>query len=184
MANQSYSSNTGVSALPEFDQSKYPELYLDSLKLRMGIKILQQVLDQYTGALGEDPTYWNQQTNPALWTRLQNLSRIYGQATEAIPAGAVVNFYNNGGVLGVRNANASAAGKQCDAWCTTAVAAGSYGEFITQGTCFLIGGLTIGATYYLSNTNGLLSSGAGTVVQKVGRAIGVNTLLFKPELLA
>ena len=150
-----YSSNTGVSALPEFDQTKYPELYLDSLKLRNGIRILQQVLDLYTGTLGEDTAYWNQQTNPAIWTRLQNLNRIYAQATEAISAGAGVNFYNNGGTLGVRNANASAAGKQCDAWCTTAIAANAYGEFITQGTCFVIGGLTIGSTYYLSNTNGL-----------------------------
>lgn len=183
MAAQSFSTNTGISAIPEIDQSQYPSIYLDNLKLRIGIKILQGVLDTYTGALGEEPIYWNQQTNPANWNRLQNLTRTYGQATEAISAGAAVNFYNNAGVLGVRNANATAAGKPAHAFCTTSVASSAYGEFVQQGACFLIGGLTIGTTYYLSNTNGLISNGPGTVSQKIGYAIGTTTLIFRPDLV-
>jgi hypothetical protein len=183
MAAQGFSTNTGITAIPEFEQSKYPDLYLDSLKVRNGIKILQGVLDTYTGALGEEAAYWGQQTNPANWNRLQNLTRTYGQATEAIAAGALVNFYNNAGVLGVRNANATAVGKPAHAYATTAVASSSYGEFIQQGTCFLIGSLTIGTTYYLSNTNGLISAGAGTVSQKIGYAIGTSTLVFRPDLV-
>lgn len=183
MAAQGFSTNTGISAIPDIDQSKYPDIYVDNLKLRNGIKILQGVLDTYTGALGEERSYWGQQQNPAAWNRLQNLTRTYGVASEAIPAGALVNFFNNGGVLGVRNANASAAGKPAHGWCTTSVAAGEAGEFCQQGTCFLIGGLTIGATYYLSNTNGLVSSGAGTVAQRIGYAIGPNTLIIRPDLV-
>jgi hypothetical protein len=183
MAVQNYSTNTGISAIPEIDQTKYPDIWNDNLRLRNGIKLLQGVLDQYSGALGEDPAFWNQQPNPANWIRVQNLTRVYGLASEAISAGAVVNFWDNSGVLGVRNANASAAGKAAHAFCTTATAAGAYGEFILQGACFLIGGLTIGTTYYMSNTNGLLAAGPGTIVQRVGYAIGTNILIFNPALV-
>jgi hypothetical protein len=183
MATPGFSTNLGISAIPEFEQAKYPDLYIDALKVRNGIKILQGVMDTYTGALGEEAAYWNQQTNPANWNRLQNLTRTYAQAAEIIAAGALVNFFDNAGTLGVRNANATAAGKPAHAYATTAVAASSYGEFIQQGACFLIGSLTIGATYYLSNTNGLISAGAGTVPQKIGYAIGVSTLIFRPDLV-
>lgn len=183
MTVQGFSTNTGITALPEIPQDKYPEIYIDNLKLRNGIKILQGIIDTYCGALGEDPAYWGQQSNPANWNRLQNLTRTYALASENIAAGAVVNFYNNAGVLGVRNANATAAGKPAHAWSTTAITTGNYGEFIQQGACFLIGGLTIGTTYYLSNTNGLISNGAGTISQKVGYAIGPSTLIFRPDLV-
>jgi hypothetical protein len=183
MAAQGFSTNTGISAIPDISQSQYPEIYVDNLRLRNGIKILQGIIDTYTGALGEDPAYWGQQQNPAAWNRLQNLTRTYGIASETITAGAMVNFFNNAGALGVRNANATAAGKPAHGWCTTTVTAGNPGEFCQQGACFLVGGLTIGATYYLSNTNGLIAPAAGTVVQKVGYAIGTNTLILRPDLV-
>jgi hypothetical protein len=183
MSIQGFSTNTGISATPEIDQTKDPEIYIDNLKLRNGIKILQAVLDTYTGALGEEPAAWSQQTNPANWNRLQNLTRTYALASENIAAGAIVNFWNNAGVLGVRNANATAAGKPAHAWATSAILAGAYGEFIQQGTCFLITGLTPGTTYYLSNTAGLIAAGAGTVAQKIGYALGAQTLVFRPDLI-
>jgi hypothetical protein len=184
MANtQNFSSNTGISAVPEVPQDRYPEIYVDNLKIRNGIKILQGLLDTYTGALGEDPAYWDQQPNPAAWNRIQNLTRTYAKASEAIAAGALVNFWNNSGTLGVRNANATLAGKPCHAFATTAVASGSYGEFIQQGTCFLIGSLTVGATYYLSNTNGLATNAPGVILQRIGYAIGPSTLVFRPDLI-
>ena len=183
MTTPGFSTNTGISAIPEIPQDKYPEIYIDNLKLRNGIKILQGIIDTYTGALGEDPTYWNQQTNPANWVRLQNLTRTYALASENITAGAAINFWNNAGVLNVRNANASAAGKPCHGWCTTSVLSGAYGEFCQQGACFLIGSLTPGTTYYLSNTAGLISNAPGTISQKIGYAIGSSTLIFRPDLV-
>jgi hypothetical protein len=95
----------------------------------------------------------------------------------------VVNFYNNGGVLGVRNANGSTAGKAAHAWSGAAVASGNYGEFFREGICYLIGSMTIGTTYYMSGTNGLISNVPGTISQKVGYAIGTNTLVFRPDLV-
>lgn len=179
---QQFSTNTGIAATPEFSQSQFPGIYLDSLRLRQGIKILQSVLDTYTGALGEEPTYWNQ-VGATSWNRLANLTRTYAQATEYIVAGAMVNFYSNAGVLAVRNANASAAGRQCHAFSNGIVNVGAYGEFIQQGICYLVGGLTPGITYYLSNTDGLIANAAGTISQKIGYAMGPNILVFRPDLV-
>ena len=181
-ATQEYSTNSGISALPEIDQRKYPEIYLDLLKLRNGVKVLQGALDSYTGTIGEEPDQWGNQPDPAWWHRLQNLTRTYALASEPLPAGSVVNFWDNAGNLGVRKANAGS-GRTAHAFTTAAVDTATYGEFIHQGTCFSIGGLTIGVTYYLSNTAGLLSAGPGTVPQKVGYAIGTNILIFNPELV-
>lgn len=183
MTTGSYSTNLGVSATPEIPQDKYPEIYIDNLKLRNALKTLQSVMDIYTGALGEDPAFWANQSNPTSWYRIQNLTRIYALASETIVAGAIVNFWSNAGVLNVRNANASAAGKPAHAFCSTAITAGSYGEFIREGACFLIGSLTPGTTYYLSNTAGLIAAGAGTIPQKIGFALNSSTLIFRPDLV-
>ena len=182
MATQAFSTQLGVASTPEFSQSEYPSIYIDALRMRQALKNLQSILDNYTGALGEEPNYWGQ-VAPASWNRIANLNRTYAQASEAIASGAVVNFYNNAGVLGVRNANATAAGKPVHAWSTGAVASGAYGEFIIQGVCYLITGLTIGATYYASNTNGLIAATPGTISQKVGYALGTSTLVFNPDLV-
>lgn len=182
MDNQYFSTNTGITAIPEFSQSDYPQIYVDSIRIRNGIKILQAVLDNYTGALGEDPAYWSQ-VEAGSWDRIARLTRIYAKATENIAAGAVVNFHDNGGTLGVRNANGSVAGKSAHAWSGGAVTSGAYGEFFREGVCYLIGSLTIGTTYYLSGTNGLISNVPGTIPQRVGYAIGTNTLVFKPTLV-
>lgn len=179
---QQFSSNTGITAIPEFNQAQYPEIYVDSIRIRNGIKILQSLLDTYTGALGEEQANWGS-VSPASWDRIANLTRIYAKVSENIAAGAMVNFFNNAGVLGVRNAIANAAGKPAHAWSGGAVTSGNYGEFFREGVCYLIGSLTIGTTYYLSNTSGLISNAAGTVSQKVGYAIGTNTLVFRPDLV-
>lgn len=177
-----YSTNLNLSAAPQFDQSDSPEIYVDAQKVRNAMKVLQAALDLYTGALGEPQTNWPT-VSPAAWNRLARLTRTYGQATEAIAVGAAVNFYNNAGALGVRNASASAAGKQCHAYASAAVASGAYGEFIQQGACLLLTGLTIGATYYLSNTAGAFSTTTGVISQKVGYALNSTTLIFRPDLV-
>lgn len=179
---QALSTQLGVASTPEFSQSDYPSIYVDALRIRQALKNLQSILDTYTGALGEEPVYWNQ-VAPASWNRIANLNRTYAQATETIASGATVNFYNNAGTLGVRNANATAAGKPVHAWATGAVASGAYGEFIVQGVCHLITGLTIGTTYYASNTAGLISATPGTISQKVGYALGTSTFMFRPDLV-
>ena len=180
--NPGYSTNTGISAIPEIPSDKYPEVYVDNLKLRNGIKVLQGAIDTYTGALGEDQAYWSAVSSVSRHM-VKNLTRIYAKAGEAITAGAMVNFYDIGsGVIGARNASAAAAGKPARAWSTTTIAAGEFGEFIEGGVSTLVSGLTVGTTYYLSNTAGLISAAPGTVSQKVGYALGTSLLSFRPEL--
>lgn len=178
---QQFSTNLGLSALPEIDQNKYQDLYVEILRLRGALRVLQSSLDTYTGILGEDSAFWSVQ-NPDSWIRLQGLSRVYLQATEAISAGAIVNFYDSGTALVARNANASAAGKPARAYSTGNVAINGWGEFILCGAVS-IGGLTRGATYYLSNTNGLISGTAGTVSQVVGYALSTTRLFFNPVMI-
>lgn len=177
-----FSTNTGISAVPEIDQGKDPELYQDALKIRNGIKILQGVIDTYNGINGEDSGNWPT-VNPTAWVRTQNLNRVYAIASEAITQGAIVNLYNNSGVLTARNANATSAGKDGMAFANVSVASGAYGEYILQGMCYYIGGLTIGATYFLSNTNGLMASASGTVTQRLGKALGASAFYFNPQLV-
>lgn len=176
---QGFSTNLGLASLPEIDQQINREVYLDIMKIRGALRILQGALDNYCGILGEDPTYWS--TAGVSWQRVQNLTRFYCLASENIAQGAIANIYNNAGTPNARNANATDATKPARAYCTTAVTAGNYGEFILEGAVS-INGLTPGTLYYLSNTNGIISNAAGTVSQKVGYALTATTLFFRPDL--
>lgn len=179
---QKYSTNLGLAPFPELNQAKYPDIFIDSTRVRQAFAVLQGAIDLYTGAKGPDPTYWSE-LDPMGYDRLNNLTRMYIQATENIAAGATVNFYNNSGTIAARNANATAAGKQCHAFSTGAVTSGSWGEFIRLGGCRLITGLTPGATYYQSNTDGLISPTSGTIVQRIGFAISATEIIFQPALI-
>lgn len=182
MASQEqYSTNLGISSLPEFSQKDFPELYVDALKLRGALRTLQGALDRYTGVLPIDQQYWSTQGVNSV--RLQNLSPVYAIAGEDIVAGAIVSFYDVSGVLTAQNANATAAGKPARAFASGIVATGSYGQFILCGINPYIGGLTNGATYYLSNTNGLIAPAAGTILQRIGFAVGTSKLYFNPDLV-
>lgn len=178
---QNFSTRLGIAQFPEIDQAKYPTIFADALRVRQALTILQGALDTYTGATGADPANWSQ-LDPMSWDRLANLTRTYVQATEAIAAGATVNFYNNSGTIAARNANA-AAGKPAHAYANAAVVSGAWGEFIRQGACKIISGLTVGATYYQSNTNGLITPTAPAIKQVVGYAMSPTTLVFQPTII-
>jgi hypothetical protein len=186
-AKDQYSTNLGLSILPEIDQKQHPQIYLEFLRMRNALRALQGALDTYTGALSEDPTYWNQ-TQAYNTTRVQNISRIYAIAGEAISLSQQVNFYNNSGVLTARKANATDNTKPARAFCSVpaGVAAGAYGEFILLGVNPYYSGLTPGATYYLHTTSGQITSVApvtvGNIVQEIGWAIDSNNLWFNPVL--
>lgn len=179
--NQSFSTRTGLSVLPEIDQQQYASIYLDALRIRQAIQILQAALDSYTGMGVIPSSQWSQLT-PLSQDKLANLTKTYVQATEDIGLGKMVNFYNNSGVVAARNANAST-GKPCHAYANSAVTTGNWGEFIRMGATSFISSLTVGATYYLSNTDGLISPTPGTVSQKLGYAMGTSLFVFNPALV-
>jgi hypothetical protein len=179
MAKQAYSTNLGLSVTPEVSEKENSEVYSELLRIRNALKVLQSALDVYTGALGEvDESVWDQ-VSPAGYFRLQNISRIYLQATEDIAQYQLVNIYDVSGIAKARKASASA-GYVARAYANTAVTSGNYVELILWGL-LPSSGLTPGNDYWLSATAGFMSATAhaGTV-QKVGWAVSANYLFFRP----
>lgn len=109
-----------------------------------------------------------------------------GVASEALSAGNFVNIYTNGGVMNVRKADASVAGKEANGFVLTAVSAsGTATVFAISQTNTQLTGLTAGAIYYLSDsTPGGVATAAPTtsahVVQQLGRASSTTAMVFQP----
>lgn len=113
-----------------------------------------------------------------------NMGRMYAIALEPIQQGALVNFVLDSGLLKAQNANATNNAKMCNAYCSTpgGLVAGAPGEFIQGRGSIAITGLTVGAKYYLSRVNGLVTASApvaaGNIEQYVGFAAQTNLLIF------
>lgn len=105
-------------------------------------------------------------------------------AGENIVYGAAINFYDNAGVLTVRNANATNNTKPCQGFCTNAggITTGNIGQIQTRLGNVSVTGLTNGASYFLSTTDGLIANvpavAAGNISQFIGFAIANNVLAF------
>lgn len=111
-------------------------------------------------------------------------------ASETLAAGDLVNFWDDAGTLKMRKADASAAnaGKKADGFVKTAITSGATGSVYTGQGDVLTGltGLTLGATYFLSNsTAGAVTATpvvtAGHILQVVGRAIAATQIVFDPS---
>jgi len=182
---QNLSTNLGLSVTPEFPQNKYPEVWGDLQRIRNAISVLQSALDTYTGALSADPSIWSK-VSPADSIRSHNISRVYALATDNILAGRLVNFYNNGGSLGARNANATTGSKPAHAFALSAVNSGNWGEFIVLGVCTTFSGMVPGTRYFLATTDGNYTASApgaaGNIVQAVGYVLTPTTFYFNPSL--
>lgn len=147
---------------------------------------LQQVLSTLVDNCGIGPQSFQ------LWQLLegnpssllsQNMHRLYVPATEAIITGAAIHLVNVAGSLKVENANATNNTKPCDGFANSAsTLAGDDIEVILHSGVASINGLTVGAKYYLSTTNGLVSNApavaAGNLEQYLGIAITTTRLFF------
>jgi len=103
-------------------------------------------------------------------------------AYENLAAGDFVNEFLDAGVLKVRKADATAAGKEADGFVLAAVTAGSDAAvYPLSGSNTQCSGLTIGDIYYLATTAGGVTntapSGSGNVVQKLGKAVSTTELI-------
>lgn len=105
-------------------------------------------------------------------------------ATEAIAAGALINIHAGG----IRNADATAAGRECDGYCLAAIANGADGAVNFEGIITGLAGLTVGARYYMSEVAGAVTdtpvSVDGNVDQFIGKAISATEISFEPEVPA
>jgi hypothetical protein len=108
-------------------------------------------------------------------------------ASENLSAGDIVNIWNNTSVLGVRKADASGGvAKKAIGFVKSAVTSGQTATIYLDGTINGLTGLTIGATYVLSDTTagGVLvlasaPSATGHILQTVGVASSATELLFE-----
>lgn len=183
---QEFSTNLGLSILPEMESREQPTVYAEFLRIRNALRVLQSALDVYTGALSADINYWDQ-TPPSSSVRVQGVSRVYAITSEAIALGELVNLYNVAGTMTARKANATNGTKPCRAYCSVngGVALGAYGEFILLGLLRTTG-VTPGATYYVGTTGGLITGTApavvGNLVQEIGFGLDDESIWFNPVL--
>jgi hypothetical protein len=106
-------------------------------------------------------------------------------ASELLAAGALVNVWNNAGTANVRNADASAAGKEAHGFVLSGYAA------LATATVYFPGdedtqlaGMTPGLQFLSDVTPGGVLAAAptasGHVVQRVGVAVSATELIFSP----
>lgn len=104
---------------------------------------------------------------------------------EAVPGGALINVFSDGGVAKVRNADAGS-GKVAHGFVLAGVAVDMVGSVVLgSGLNTATSGLTAGAEYFLGNVGALISApnlAAGVIAQPVGFALGADTLLFNPGI--
>lgn len=105
---------------------------------------------------------------------------ITSTASEALAAGAFVNFFLNGAAWGVRNAD-SGNNRRADGYVTTAVAsAGTATVYPLGGDNANLSGLTIGTEYFLGAagaTTATPPTASGTTWQNLGIAKSATELI-------
>lgn len=110
-------------------------------------------------------------------------------ASEAIPAGAFVNVWNNAGVPSVRNADGSAGangGKQADGFVLSAMTSGATGLVYFGGVNTAVTSQTPGVVYLSATTAGGLSptgaAAAGQTYQEIGMALSATSIQFDRQM--
>ena len=94
------------------------------------------------------------------------------EASENLAAGDFVNIWNDSGVVKVRKADATTAGKQAHGFVLASVTATDPATVYFEGSNTQAGGTLVGGEVYLSTTPGIPTStaptGSGNVQQVVG----------------
>jgi hypothetical protein len=105
-------------------------------------------------------------------------------ASEALSAGDLVNIWLDSAVAKARKADNSTAGKEANGFVLASFASGASATVYGPSQMNTArSGLTIGATYWLGTTGGLVTTpptGAGVVSQVVGKSVSATTLMFNP----
>jgi hypothetical protein len=106
-------------------------------------------------------------------------------ASEALSAGNLVNVWNNTGVLNVRRADATTAGKEANGFVLASFASSASATVYFESTITGLSGLTIGARYYLGTTPGAATAtpltASGNVHQYIGVALSATEISFEPD---
>lgn len=147
---------------------------------------LQQVfrtLVDYCGIGSQPASDWASLAGNPSTILIGNLTRFYVVADEPITVGAAISLKNVSGTVRAINANATDNTKPCRGFSNgPTVSTGELIEvFLGQGLTN-VSGLTPGASYYLSTSNGLIATGpavgAGNIEQYVGFALTDTVMMF------
>ena len=185
MTAQSFSTNLGLGVLPEFSQAQDPAIFSDSVRVRNALRVLQGTLDERTGYTSPA----DMSTAGATYITQQNYARIYVKTSQDFLPGEMARFANIAGAIVAESAYSNGVGHAAKAFAKTTIAAGVFGEFILEGMCYSLTGLTPGYTYYLADVtggfprSGRVANAPGTVLQAVGFAVTTTSLYFRPTML-
>lgn len=106
------------------------------------------------------------------------------EASENLSAGDLINIFDDTGTAKARKADASAIGTKAVGFLLATVTSGQTATVYFSRLNDQLTGLSIGATYWLSETAGAITTtpptGAGVISQKVGTAVNATTLAFEP----
>lgn len=113
----------------------------------------------------------------------QNMHRLYIPVTVPVVLGNALHIISNAGILSAELANATNNTKPCLAFANSAaVNPGDMIEAIVHSGIISVNGLTVGAKYFLSTTDGVISNApataAGNIEQYLGFAIDTTHLFF------
>jgi hypothetical protein len=174
--------NTG---LPNIPDPPDPAFFVEFQRVYNAIRNLTIALDSYTGFTPADPISYPQITDSSS-LMIGNTSKIYVPFSQLATKGYFVNIHDIGG--GVRNgrlASATTSTTKAHGFLSSAsiTSVGQYGEVTLLGLNKTFGPLTIGNTYYLSNTAGLPSNTPGTIPQKLGFAADTSSLFINPDYI-
>jgi len=103
------------------------------------------------------------------------------QASEALSAGDFVNVFSDSGIPKLRRADASSIATRAHGFVKAAAAIGESAKFYESGSAAGFSGLTVGATYFLSDSapgeaTATVPTASGHIAQVVGVAVSATEI--------
>jgi hypothetical protein len=173
--------------LPQLPVNTDPRIEPDLRDIYNAVRNLASQIGQFGGF--EEPFDAFKNVTNVAYSAGPYKRRVYCEALEAMPYGAAANLTDSGGTLKTRFANATDGTRPCLGIVNTpgTCAIGDTIEIALPG-CYVtsIGGLTRGTRYFLSTTDGIISTAipgvVGNIIQALGFALEDDTFYFFPTM--
>jgi len=175
----SMSINLGLPAIPE---TQDPDLYAALIPVYSAIRNVMYAVDGYTGNGFVDPADYGV-VNPYGYIGLQKQAVVFLKAYEDMTAGTIACIWDSAGKPVIRKALGGV--YRAHGFLSESVTAGKYTPIVLAGLCTGIGGLSIGISYWLSDTTaGLITPTPPATpgnIQRLGFALDTTKFFFQPE---
>lgn len=163
-----------LTGLPQWpDETLDRKTYAAMQQVHQALRNLDSAVEYATGIEPYPQDEWNT-IKPTGGFLIQNATRIYAPAMEAITAGQTINLSNNLGTLVAWRAFATSVGGAASGIANNSASVGEIVEIqYMNGLTNAIGGLTPGTIYYQSTTAGVITPVRPTGTSQIVQAIGV-----------